>query len=775
LKRALSGVSEEEWANLPEVGDLVRKKSKRTNSASDRIKERFVAVPDSVLLSAAGKSEMATSIDPSGTATELTDFVQFGQGREKVLGLKLNQISDSVSGQTTVDPKGYLTDLNSIVVKSDAEISDIKKARTLLNSVTTTNPKHGPGWIAAARLEEVAGKMVAARDVIARGCEECGQNEDVWLEAARLNTTDNSKIILANAIKFLPQSVKIWLRAKELETDTKSQKRVIRRALEFIPNSVKLWKAAVSLEEDPSDARTLLSRAVECVPLSTELWLALARLETPESARTVLNAARRAIPTSHEIWISAAMLEESNGNTASVGNLIKRGISELSAKGSVLDREQWIKEAENCENNQAIATSQAIIDATIGMGIEPEDQRNTWVEDAESSLVRNHIFTARAIYSHLLKTFPADATLWELGASLEKKHGSFETLDHLLQKAASHCPTSEVLWLMRAKETWQHGDIDGARTILKDAFVHNTNSEAIWLAAVKLEASQSLFDRARTLLASARLQADTPRVWMKSAVLERQLGDPSTALELLAAALDRFPAFAKLWMIKGQIEAAELNDPRVARDTYSRALKTCPKSVALWVLASRLEEGTGLVIKSRAILERARGVVVKSDVLWKEAVGVEIRAGNIAMAKALIAKALQECPESGVLWSEAILMEPRMQRKARSADAIKKCENHPLVLITVARLFWAERKTDKARNWFTRAVKVDSDLGDVWAWWLKFELEHGTPQQVEDVIKRCVAADPKHGELWTNVSKDVKNFGRSIKEIVVLVAGGLSN
>ena len=56
-----------------------------------------------------------------------------------------------------VDPKGYLTDLNSIKVASDAGIGDIKKARTLLKSVIGTNPKHASGWVAASRLEEVAG------------------------------------------------------------------------------------------------------------------------------------------------------------------------------------------------------------------------------------------------------------------------------------------------------------------------------------------------------------------------------------------------------------------------------------------------------------------------------------------------------------------------------------------------------------------------------------------------------------------------------------------
>ena len=71
-----------------------------------------------------------------------------------MFGLKLDTMADSVSGQTVVDPKGYLTDLKSMKITSDAEISDIQKARLLLRSVIQTNQRHAPGWIAAARLEE---------------------------------------------------------------------------------------------------------------------------------------------------------------------------------------------------------------------------------------------------------------------------------------------------------------------------------------------------------------------------------------------------------------------------------------------------------------------------------------------------------------------------------------------------------------------------------------------------------------------------------------------
>jgi pre-mRNA-processing factor 6 len=41
-------------------------------------------------------------------------------------------------------------------------------------------------------------------------------------------------------------------------------------ALEHIPNSVRLWKQAVELENE-EDARIMLSRAVECCPTSVEV------------------------------------------------------------------------------------------------------------------------------------------------------------------------------------------------------------------------------------------------------------------------------------------------------------------------------------------------------------------------------------------------------------------------------------------------------------------------------------------------------------------------
>lgn len=159
LKRDLATVSAAEWDAIPEIGDHSLKLKQV------RKKETFMPLPDSVLLHNNEVASLVRSVDPlEGATTSL--------GRQSsALTSRLDKISDSVSGQTVVDPKGYLTSLSAIKVSSEAEVGDIKKARVLLQSVTSTNPTHGPGWIAAARVEEYANKIVAARKVILDGCE----------------------------------------------------------------------------------------------------------------------------------------------------------------------------------------------------------------------------------------------------------------------------------------------------------------------------------------------------------------------------------------------------------------------------------------------------------------------------------------------------------------------------------------------------------------------------------------------------------------------------
>ncbi|KAG7249084.1 hypothetical protein CRUP_018778, partial [Coryphaenoides rupestris] len=92
LKRKLAEVSEEDWLSIPEVGDARNKRQRNPRH------EKLTPMPDSFFSKHLQSGDNHTTVDP------------------------LQGVSDSVSGQTVVDPKGYLTDLNSMIPTHGGDI-----------------------------------------------------------------------------------------------------------------------------------------------------------------------------------------------------------------------------------------------------------------------------------------------------------------------------------------------------------------------------------------------------------------------------------------------------------------------------------------------------------------------------------------------------------------------------------------------------------------------------------------------------------------------------
>ncbi|KAF1985773.1 putative Pre-mRNA-splicing factor prp1 [Aulographum hederae CBS 113979] len=769
LKRNLANVTDEEWESIPEVGDLTGK-NRRTKA---NLRKRFYAVPDSVIAGVASQGQMDTSISaadgPEGDGAA-TSLAEFGAAREKQLVARLDQAgtSSSVSGgsgtATSVDVKGYMTSLDADFNPSSMNVGDIKRARDLLESVIKTNPKHAPGWLAAARLEEYAGKTVAARNVIARACETCPKSEDLWLENIRLNERANGKIIAARGLKLNDKSIRLWTAAMNLESEPRAKKKVLRLALDAVPESVTLWKEAVNLEESEEDAKLMLSKAVEVIPLSVELWLALARLEEKDVAMRIINKARATIPTSYEIYVAGARLQEQSGSIALVGKIMKTCAETMARLGVMLKREDWIAEAERCEEDGSNETAMAIVKYTLAHGIEDSDERlSIWKEDARGSIARGKLWTARAIYLLAASHFPENESIWIDLINLERKRGSQELIMEALRDGINAVPYSKSLWIMLAKEKWNSGDQEGARKQLALAFhqLQGHSEEEVYFAGVEMEMQINNITAARTHLKAAREQVDTDRVYIKSVAFERQQGNTDEALALVNEGLSKFPGAGKLWMQKGQIYEG-LDKMANAREAYNAGTRASPKSVPLWILLSRLDERSGAVVKARSVLDRGRIAVPKNEMLWVESVRLERRVGNLTASANLMAQAQKACPHSGVLLAERIFhLETRTQRRPLVFDAMKNSKGaaSPLLLATAARIFWAERKLDSATRWFENALSTDPDNGDIWAWYYKFLLEYGTEEKKTETLKMIAATNPKHGELWASVKKDPKNVG----------------
>jgi len=323
--------------------------------------------------------------------------------------------------------------------------------------------------------------------------------------------------------------------------------------------------------------------------------------------------------------------------------------------------------------------------------------------------------------------------------------------------------------------------VPGARAVLAEAFAANPDSESVWLAAFKLEFETGEVARARAILAKARAGgagAASPRIWMKSAILERAVGDGAAEGVILADAITRFPTFAKLHLMRAQaaVRAGALD---AARAAYAAGYAAVPACAPLWIGAASLEEKAGRVGRARALLEQGRLANPASDELWVAAIRTEARAGQGSAADALLAKALQARPGSGPLWAEAIARAPRPTRKARSVDALTKCNDDPDVLAAVATLFASDRKVEKARAWFGRATGLAPLVGDHWAAWARFEASAGGAGGGGDAARAAAVAaaaakvKPKYGHRWAPIAKDPANAGKSVEEVLAAVVADL--
>ncbi|KAL6704148.1 U4/U6 x U5 tri-snRNP complex subunit Prp1 [Coniothyrium glycines] len=782
LKRALGSVSEEEWAALPDVGDMTGK-AKRAREAR-MANSRSYAVPDSVLQAASKSGELDTTISTndadSGT---MTNFASIGAAQLSALTVRLDSAASSAPGtqtqttsgtSTTVDPKGYITALDrKQAMGEEVPVEDINRARVLLESAVKTNVHNGPGYVALSRLEEVAGKIHTAKKVIQRGCEMCPKSIVVWEEAIRLNkeNTHNAKIIAANGIKLNPKAIRLWQAAIDLEQTPAARKKVTRQALDHNPQSVELWKSLINDTEDIENVKLLFAKATETVPLSEELWISYARVSDADAAQQILNKARKAIPTSWSIWIHACRLQEELGKVDMCDRIMERAVKTLIKENAMIKREEWLAQAEVCEEEGDKGTAASIVKATVGWGLdEDDDRRDVWLEDVKSISSRGRFETARAILGHAVSVFPYSTTVWHATADLEKHHGTTESLLSVLERAVNACPNSESLWLLYAREMWHSGNPDGARQVLGRSFEQLPGNENLYTRAVDFEVDAGNYDQARNFLQMARETAATDRIFMKSAVLERQLNNFEDAIDICNQGLQNWPGSWKLHAIKGQIYE-QLSKLKEAQEAFSIGTRAAPKSPTLFILLSRIQEKQGAIVKARSTLDRGRQQNPKNAELLCEAVRLERRQNNVPAAQKIMATALQECPNSGLLWAEKIMhLESRTQRKPRALEAIKKVEQDPQLFVVVARIFWGERRLDKAATWFTKALVLDPDYGDAWVWYYKFLEQHGTEEKKGEVLGKAAMAEPKHGEIWQAVAKDPKHARMSVEDMVKVAA-----
>jgi len=511
-------------------------------------------------------------------------------------------------------------------------------------------------------------------------------------------------------------------------------------------NDVDQKRAARAAEE------SLLEKAVTACPTDEGLWLTYAKAlwvkGDPDAARNVLSRAFIPCAGSVEVWIAAAKLEQEEGEFTRCHALLKQ------ARTSLLEQ----KEQGRGQGARAIARGRI------------------WIKSAKLSRLLYRWDEMQELLEEGIKLAPNFTKLW------------------LMQAQMHEAKAARIIIARRGGTT--PGSIDGlrndpyyARLLLVPGAV------PAWIASeydaqlrtrlqLKCEAQKTEGTvTGSTVAQSIQLQPSPLESKQDSnadAMSSGSSGTPGEEDELLTAARAAYTAewAASKAMSVQEADAAIATAVEKARDAYRRAVREHPKaSVQLWLSFARCELRFGRLqarARTRAVLERARASLPESDELWTESIRLELLpeaslvpavgevtqqppvAGAITPAAALVvaATAQKNCPNSGRLMGLAIEAPERPQaRKSLCTHALDRLPDDPYVLLAVAKVFWDARKINTARTWFTRATTASPALGDTWIYFYKMELECGTQETQDEVVRMCTESNPRYGELWNAVAK----------------------
>ena len=790
LKRNLGSISDDQWLHIPEANDFTRRNKR--NRLEEQLNRKSYAVPDSL-------------ISQNVNITKLTEE------REKLLEQTLDTNNKNMNigrkAKNFNESQSYLNQLESINMDANQiQTDDIQKMRLVFQSYRKTDPKKSESWIASARLEEKCKRIDLAKKLITEGCQYCPHDEDIWLENIRLNHLDNHKckVIITNAIKFNYTSVKLWLKAVDLENERINKYRIVRKALEEIPKIEQLWDLAIEYEQDTVEKITIIQKALEFIPRSSQLWTKLVRMQNYDDAKKSLNKARRAIPNDINVWLLAMELEEKmNGKDISVAKLtsmLNNGFEQLKENNLDISFEDGLKLSEQFEKNtngECLKSLRALAKMIL-IGTNGESGANIAQDQLKIIVKLNDSLTKLNLLRELTLNNNERFSLWKYLKNVCEKlnrtedlYDTFETV--LFNKSDSNsCKSPEAnskLILVYAKEVWKNeGNIEKAINIIDKGLSVSPDNIDIVIAKLKLLCKSRSFDKVEILFkekildnlqdpAIFKTEIGIERLCYKYISFLRYQNECEKAIELLNTKfIAWFPNCFKLYLQLSQIycDIKDFNNAKqiLIKGTELFQSKQNSHNALFWIEIAKIEEiAMEKPVRARATLDVAllknAGNIPGEILIQIAKINLEERAGNKEQARLFVAEGLRNHPRNELFWVKNIsLLDTKRssQKKTMFQDALRNTKNNYLVILEIGKTFYRDSQYASALKWVERATKASANYGDSWIW--KYRCEMKLKKDTQGTTEAVISNEPVYGPEWISVSKNSKSQYFSSEQIL---------
>ena len=785
LKLNLKKMSDLDWENIPEVKDFSKKRKK---------KERYIPMTDNEILSAL--NDTITPLNLDNNTNSISKLENLSSAKNSYLQIMLDKTNNNINNNNnSIDAINYFSELsninnqNKLINYNKSEIQDIKKTKLLLNNLILTNQNNPSSWLALARLEELDGKVEEARKVILNSLKIITNNEDLWLEAARLLPINKSIEVLLKGLTYLKKSEKLWLTLINYEKDKNKQKEYLKFALENVTSSEKLWKKLIDNEKDDIDkTKEILYKAIKYLPNSIEMWLALAKLETYEKSKKILENAIDLNKNSYDLYIHLAILEETKEkNEEKILNVLNNAFEYFNKNNIKISNEEWIKESIKCEKINCIITAKNIIKLCI-----QNNYNNNYKEIKKIFLKFINLCEKEGcleciinIYLCILETNNyEDTLLWLNLINFLKNYEKKNEIQNIIKLALDLCKKNkqkETFSLLYAKYLLKEENITNSINFLTE-YYNKFKSTNIIIALIKLYNLQKNYDKSFELLKKNLDIKYDERLHMYLINQYRLIKDYQNSLNECDNLLNKNKYNYKIYLIKSQIHIESNNNIEESINILKECIKIIPDQPIIYIELSKyiLLLNDNNISESRTILEK--GLSIKNnennELIWINLIELELKNNNIKIAKKILSRAINKFNiiykekkiKYTILLSYSIKFEDNNNRQSKAIDYLQLFNNDAYIMYTIGNIYSSLNDIINSRKWYENALRENKDIGDIWLFYYKSELdlnyEENKEEYLNNILKRFEDSEPRHGILWPKIKKNIKNWNKNVKDIL---------
>lgn len=572
------------------------------------------------------EKEDSHSVDEAQKYLNELETVDAGLKEDEEDVKRMRTILQSYKNADPKKPEGWLA-----LARLEERARKLKTAKNIIEQGCFECPRNEDMWLENIRLNNT--DIRCCKTLATQGIKFNPQSLQLWMKAIDLEREDLSKHrVIRSALQELPLSEDLWKLAVKYSTEKFEAQRILQKAVELIPTSIDLCRALVHLQSY-EDAKKTLNSARKAMPQELKVWILAAEVEENKAETTtderLLKLLSKGIKQLGENGLEiklSQLLKEAQSLVDEGGSRTAHALTNAALSRCQDENEAFRAVSELSDSIVKIMGFRYLLKSNptrygFWKSLKELCQKMDKMEELYNTfeaLLFDESDDFKVLKQNPLLSLMYSKEVWKSSHNIPK---SLEILD----RALDMLPTSLVVWLAKLKLLCLTNQTDLAQKTFTLAMEKMKDDKVQHLEKLYYKYISFLRFCQKNTAAIEMLNEvcipkfpDCPKFYLQLGQIHRDIGQIEASRMAFERGTKSLPHNAPLWISLASIEEVDLKRSAKARSIFDLALLKNPSDEKISLARAQMEARLGNPDQARFIIQQSLQKNPKSASLWAE-------------------------------------------------------------------------------------------------------------------------------------------------------------